>query len=240
VTHDAPFDTEKMWPDHGYLPHYLRIAADLGMHARVCELGVRRGDSLRLWQVLFPHGDVAGVDINPDATWPKGTTRIESAQDHPDLPELVGARDLIVDDASHDGQLTARSFELLWPQVTRGGYYVIEDWWFSWGMKGSMLAVAQNLLPLLGQPGQLVADIRYTWGLIIIRKQEARLMNLRDVLHQLIDCGSARWPDEDGQRAADAHEAVERYFLHPVPDGYPWLVRPETPPEQDARGVTSG
>ena len=41
-------------------------------------------------------------------------------------------------------------------------------------------------------------------------------------------------------RAADAHEAVERYFLHPVPDGYPWLVRPETPPEQDARGVTSG
>ena len=107
------FDTEKMWPDHGYLPHYLRIAADLGMYVRVCELGVRRGDSLHLWQVLFPRGDIAGVDIDPDAMWPEGTTRIVADQADPELPALVGERDLIVDDASHLGDLTIAAFDHL-------------------------------------------------------------------------------------------------------------------------------
>jgi trans-aconitate methyltransferase len=166
--HDVPFDTEKMWPDHGYLPHYLRIAADIGMAARVLELGVRRGDSLRLWQVLFPQGDVAGVDCDPAATWPPGTTRIEARQDHPDLPELAGARDLIVDDASHEAGPTMAAFTNLWPNVAPGGYYVIEDWWFNWHQKDSMLVLAQNLLPVLQQ--KEVASITYTWGLIIIRK----------------------------------------------------------------------
>jgi len=166
--YEAPFDTEKMWPDHGYLPHYLRIAAGIGLAGRVCELGVRRGDSLRLWQVLFPRGDVAGVDNDPGATWPKGTTRIEMDQAHPDLPEKVGQRDLIVDDASHDGDLTARSFTNLWPNVAPGGWYVIEDWWFSWGMKGSMLAAVQNLLPLLQHKD--MESVTCTWGLVMVRK----------------------------------------------------------------------
>ena len=170
--YEPPFGgTEKTWPDHGYLPHYLAIAADLGMSARVCELGVRRGDSLRLWQALFPQGDIAGVDCDPDAQWPKGTTRIESAQDNPDRPEQVGSRDLIVDDASHLGGTTVRSFELLWPLVSPGGYYVIEDWWFHWGLKDSMLAAVQSLVPLLGKPEMRVASITYTWGLVMIRKK---------------------------------------------------------------------
>lgn len=168
MTHVLPFDTEKMWPDHGYLPHYLRIAADIGMTGRVCELGVRRGDSLRLWQVLFPQGDVAGVDINPDAIWPDGTTRIVASQDDPDLPAQVGTRDLIVDDASHLGKPTMIALSHLWPCVRPGGYYVIEDWYFHWGMKDSMLAMVQNLLPLLDRDD--FESITYVHGLAIIRK----------------------------------------------------------------------
>jgi hypothetical protein len=160
------FATEKI--TEGYFPHYLRIAADLGINARVCELGVRGGDSLRLWQALFPRGDIAGVDINPDAIWPDGTTRIVSGQDDPALPALVGLRNLIVDDASHKGPLTCAAFDLLWPCVTPGGYYVIEDWWFEWGMKDSMLAMAQNLLPLLRRAD--FDSITYRWGLVILRK----------------------------------------------------------------------
>ena len=52
-------------------------------------------------------------------------------------------------------------------------------------------------------------------------------MDLRDVLHVLVDCPAARWPDEDGQRGGDAHEAIDRYFIHPAPDGWP---RPGCPP----------
>jgi demethylmacrocin O-methyltransferase len=168
-----PLGTEKMWPDHGYLPHYQRIAAELGMWARVCELGVREGDSLRLWQVMFPHGDVAGVDCDTQAIWPEGTTQIIADQADPALATEVGPRDLIVDDASHLGELTMAAFNNLWPCVTPGGFYVIEDWWFHWGMKDSMLAFAQNLLPLVQRVDE-IASITYVWGLIIIRKQTGK------------------------------------------------------------------
>ncbi len=146
--------------NHGYLPAYQRIAGELGPAARVLEIGVLRGESLRLWQALFPQGRITGVDVSPHAVWPEGTIKVLADQDDPRLPELAGGGpfDLIVDDASHDmggtvfGEFTwtqmavplpagagstARTFALLWPLVAPGGYYVIEDWWLSlhptWG-----------------------------------------------------------------------------------------------------------
>jgi hypothetical protein len=116
----------------GYAPEYRQIAATLGPAARVCEIGVLRGGSLRMWQDLFPRGIVAGVDIDPLANWPPGTARILAAQDDPALPAMLTvfapAWDLIVDDASHQGYLTKAAFGLLWPLVAPGGFYVIEDW----------------------------------------------------------------------------------------------------------------
>lgn len=163
----STFKTDKITVQ-GFYPHYLRIAADLGASARVCEIGVDQGESLRMWQALFPLGDVAGVDINAGATWPEGTTRIEARQDDPALPGMVGPRELIVDDASHLGGPTTATFNLLWPCVTPGGYYVIEDWWDHWGMKDSMLPVVQNLLPLLRAPEY--EEITYRWGMAVVRK----------------------------------------------------------------------
>lgn len=55
------FTTDKVTV-HGYLPEYERIAAELGPAARVLELGVAEGESLRLWQHLFPAGVITGVD----------------------------------------------------------------------------------------------------------------------------------------------------------------------------------
>jgi hypothetical protein len=40
-------------------------------------------------------------------------------------------------------------------------------------------------------------------------------MGLRDVLHRLVDCSAMRWPDEDGFRGGDAHEAIDRHFILP-------------------------
>ena len=68
------FATDKI--GHGYLPSYLRIAAELGPAARVCEVGVQYGHGLDMFQALFPDGMVAGVDANPHAAWPDGTRRI--------------------------------------------------------------------------------------------------------------------------------------------------------------------
>ena len=158
----------------GYLPSYLRIAADLGPDAAVCEVGVYHGASLRLWQALFPLGRVTGVDSSPYADWPEGTVRVVAGQDDPGLPGKVGGPfGLVVDDASHDGTLTAATFRLLWPLVQPGGYYVVEDWWVSLaGVDGGgMLAMVAGMLSMLdGQDGEC-EQVTYRYGMAIAKRR---------------------------------------------------------------------
>ena len=45
--------------------------------------------------------------------------------------EFVGPLDLVVDDASHFLEPTRASFNALFPRLSEGGIYVIEDW--AWG-----------------------------------------------------------------------------------------------------------
>jgi len=179
---------------NGFVPAYRELASQIGPEGRVLELGVREGDSLLLWQELFPGGLVAGVDNDAEGTaqWPEGTVEIRYGQDDPEVLTLAqaaspGGYDLIVDDASHVGRLTARSFEMLWPLVKPGRWYVIEDWhlgyqevWKDWHDTGdSMLNLAVKILSMFGEqanrypgvdPGE-VTEIRYLWGRIIIRKR---------------------------------------------------------------------
>ena len=75
----------------GYLPAYLSIAAGIGIAGRVCELGVWHGDSLAMWQSLFPAGVVAGVDRHDSCTWPAGTVKLVCEQDDPALPAALAA-----------------------------------------------------------------------------------------------------------------------------------------------------
>lgn len=166
----------------GYMPVYERIAAELGPAAAVCEIGVWFGGSLATWQSLFPDGIIAGVDIDPESVWPDGTVKIVAGQDDEDLPGKLleispDGFDLIVDDASHEGKLTRRTWELLWPLVRPGGYYVIEDWfvglghhpWEAWG--DSMLRTAESFLPLLHQQDGDPEEITYRYGMVIMHRK---------------------------------------------------------------------
>lgn len=173
------FTTDKSYL--GYLPVYLAAAAELGPAARVCELGVYQGAGLEMFQALFPDGLIAGVDISGGCRWPEGTIRVIASQDSPDLPGILREHseywDLIADDASHEGTVTRASFDLLWPLVRPGGMYVIEDWMASLPgnsavlpSAGTMLAMAQGLLPLLYWDSD-VEEIRYRYGLVITRKR---------------------------------------------------------------------
>ena len=174
-----PYQTDKV--TQGYMGTYRDIAADLGPAARVCEVGVHAGGSLATWQDLFPDGTVAGVDIDPGACWPPGTIRVVASQDDPDLPALLGeheaAWDLIVDDASHDGTLTAVTLGLLWPLVAPGGFYAIEDWFTGFGdytgacKSPAMLGVVQGLLERLHRDTD-TEWVSYRYGMAVIRKKE--------------------------------------------------------------------
>ena len=173
------FATDKV--AQGYLPAYLGIAAAVGTSGRVCEAGVWTGESLRMWQALFPGGIVAVVDIDGTALWPHETVKIVAAQDDPGLPAALagvspGGWDIIVDDASHRGDLTRRTWELLWPLVVPGGWYVVEDWFVGFGNHPlfpgdhSMLRTAESFLQLLAAPGGEVESVTYRYGMIILRK----------------------------------------------------------------------
>ena len=169
------FATDKI--THGYLPVYLRIDAELGPAARVCEIGVEHGHGLDMFQALFPAGTVAGVDANGGSRWPDGTIRVICDQDSDTLPgrlrQYAETWHLIVDDASHDGTLTRAALDLLWPLVAPGGFYVVEDWMTGLGWPGwdtSMLTAVQGLLPLLAKDSD-VEEITFRYGLAVLRKR---------------------------------------------------------------------
>jgi len=177
--------------ENGYLPTYRHIAADLGGYARVCELGVQRGGSLRLWQKLFPFGEVVGVDCDAQAVWPPGTRQVTRRQEDPELPAILGGQfGLIVDDASHLGAETMATFTNLWPLVAPGGYYVVEDWWtglpevidafakvnsFHERYRGneSMLEMVQSLIRLLNSHDSECDEVTYRFGLAVAHKRRA-------------------------------------------------------------------
>jgi SAM-dependent methyltransferase len=166
--------TDKL--ENGYLPTYLDIAHTLGPAADVAELGVQRGGSLELWQVLFPNGRIYGVDIDPEATYPPGTIPLTMDQVDADLPAYLPHRlDLIIDDASHEAGPTRRSFELLFQLLNPGGFYVIEDWGVAF--PGNAPMHDPDFLPdLLGlldtiRGDNRVESITFRTGLIIIRRK---------------------------------------------------------------------
>ena len=182
----------------GYYPAYEKLAAAIGPHGRVLEVGVAYGGSLAMWQELFPEGLIVGVDNDPNAMWPKGTVKIYADQGSEDmvtqaLAASAAGYDLIVDDGSHVGDLTNVTFGLLWPLVTPGGWYVIEDWtvslvepYASSGRFGgdAMLRLVQGFVAMLepvrgahdftGQlalsPGTQVGELWYRFGQAMIRK----------------------------------------------------------------------
>ena len=174
----AAYQTDKV--AQGYMGVYREIAAELGPSARVCELGVYAGGSLATWQALFPEGLIAGADIDPGARWPDGTVQIVASQDDPGLPARLRGHadgwDLVVDDASHDGALTGRTLEHLWPLVAPGGFYVIEDWFVGFGdyqgpcKSPAMLGTVQGLLERLHR-GSDTEWVSYRYGMAVIRKK---------------------------------------------------------------------
>lgn len=180
------FNTDKIEP-HGYFGTYVRLAAEIGPRGQVLELGVDQGESLRMFQALFPLGAVIGVDSNPGAIWPEGTARVVARHDDPSLPGVLdGPFSLIVDDGCHDGAVVRRSFALLWPLVAPGGFYVVEDWMVSlrdaerpgegWGRRwgDSMLHAVQCFLALLDYPDSECESVEYRYGLAIVRKRKEK------------------------------------------------------------------
>jgi hypothetical protein len=111
----------------------------------VLELGIRDGGSLLLWRDYFPKGTIVGIDQKlPAGFGPHDRIKtFEGSQDDVAFLSRVASEaapcgfDIIIDDASHIGELTKIAFWHLFDKHLKpSGIYAIEDWgtgyWEDW------------------------------------------------------------------------------------------------------------
>jgi len=98
------------------------------------ELGIHKGYSLEMWSKIFPKAHIYGIDIDhsildPFVNLTSSNIHIlpEISQNNPKILDLIPEMDLIIDDASHQPNLTIESWEILKPKLKNGGMYIIED-----------------------------------------------------------------------------------------------------------------
>lgn len=129
-----------------YLKYYDPVFTPLAQQEiRLLELGIFNGGSLHLWSDYFPKGKISGIDLNiPEGfTNTDRMTAYQGSQVDFDFLDNVASQeapsgfDIIIDDASHIGELSKQSFWHLFDNHLKpGGLYVIEDWgagyWEDW------------------------------------------------------------------------------------------------------------
>ena len=129
-------ETDK--PGHQFLPHYDAIFTPWRDEpVRVLEIGInnqptQEGGSLRMWREYFPNAEIIGVDAMPEKAFTEDRIRVFTGLqgDGNFLREVVAATgplDIVVDDGSHCSCDHIASFGILWPHVSAGGWYCIED-----------------------------------------------------------------------------------------------------------------
>jgi cephalosporin hydroxylase len=120
---------------HHYLPLYDRyLSRYRGTPVKFLEIGVNNGGSLQMWRrFLGKDAILCGIDINPDCAQydgQSGMVRIGSQDDPEFLASVVkemGGIDVVLDDGSHRMPHIDASLKVLFPLLTMGGTYMIED-----------------------------------------------------------------------------------------------------------------
>lgn len=131
--------TDKLWAHH-YEAEYARHFDPIrDRPLRLLEIGIggyhlekRGGESLRAWEAYFPNATVHGLDIEDKSFLDGGRIRTHVGdQSSPACLERLNAEhgpfDVIIDDGSHQQAHIITSFLTLFPLLSPGGIYVIED-----------------------------------------------------------------------------------------------------------------
>ena len=120
---------------HHYIPVYDRYFSRFrGRQVRFLEIGVSKGGSLQVWRQYFgPDAVIYGIDIDPACSQfdgAAGRVRIGSQDDPAFLASVVaemGGVDVVLDDGSHRMDHVRSTFGFLFPRLSDGGVYLVED-----------------------------------------------------------------------------------------------------------------
>ena len=117
-----------------YLDIYSRYLDNIRFDIKVfVEIGVLNGSSLKMWSEYFPNAKIYGIDINPVCKKYE-SDRVEILiGDQNDieflnyLSEKIGSIDILLDDGSHITGHQINAFNILYKNIKKGGFYIIED-----------------------------------------------------------------------------------------------------------------
>jgi len=105
-----------------------------GSKVRLLEIGISHGGSLQMWRsYLGRRATIVGVDIEPrvaSLAEPGIDVHVGSQSDPEFLAQLIdryGGFDIIIDDGSHWYRDQSVSLDVLWPALSEGGVYLVED-----------------------------------------------------------------------------------------------------------------
>jgi hypothetical protein len=116
--------------DHDYLGTYAKYLSNRN-NVDFLEIGVFRGDSIKMWNEYFFDSNILGIDINLDmVSYPDlKNIMICDATSQNDIDTKLGEKlfDYIIDDGSHAVADQIASFDLLFSHIKNNGIYFIED-----------------------------------------------------------------------------------------------------------------
>ncbi len=129
---------------HNYTQVYYKYFAPLrAQPIKFLEIGIYKGNSVKLWENYFPNAELHFIDITLDFVeyFSKRSQYHLGNQASPaDLSRIMrasgGEFDVILDDGGHHMDQQIMSFQVLFPHVKSGGMYIIEDlhtsYWEGW------------------------------------------------------------------------------------------------------------
>jgi carbamoyltransferase len=122
-------DTDK-WSNHSYVPIYEFLMwpsiQDL------VEIGILKGNSIRVWEKYLPAANITGIDVDPDCEnleFERANTIIGSQMDYKFLFERLKGMsfDFVIDDGKHTFDAHILSAAIFSTHMKDESIYVIED-----------------------------------------------------------------------------------------------------------------
>jgi cyclopropane fatty-acyl-phospholipid synthase-like methyltransferase len=126
--------TDKASTFHNFLNFYEGYLTEFReQEITLLEIGVKDGASVRMWREFFPRARIIGVDIDVNAKQHANERIVVEIADQGNLEQLselarkYGPFDVVIDDGSHfwDHQIT--TLHALFPELKKGGVYILED-----------------------------------------------------------------------------------------------------------------
>jgi hypothetical protein len=166
---------------------------------RIMELGILDGGSIAFWHEIFrPQRHVAidrmhrtdsryfqqyvqsrGLSDRIRTFW-KTSQANQEALRRIVATEFDGPVDLVIDDASHLYGPTLASFEALFPAMSPGGLYIIEDWAWghwrelvaheSWAGEVPLTRLVVELIEAMGTDPTLIAEVDAFEGFVAVER----------------------------------------------------------------------